>query len=59
MEAKDGARIDYIKRLQGRCPEGYEVEKYMAGGCVKCRKKAMAEGNKVIDEFKDKCGGKA
>ena len=59
MEAKDGARIDYIKRLQGRCPEGYEVEKYMAGGCVKCRKKAMAEGNKVIDVFKDKCGGKA
>ena len=32
MDAKDGARIDYIKRLQGRCPEGYEVEKYMAGG---------------------------
>ena len=59
MEAKDGARIDYIKRLQGRCPEGYEVEKYMAGGCVKCRKKAMAESNKVIDVFKDKCGGKA
>lgn len=57
--AKMGAKIDYISRLQGKCPEGYEVEKFMAGGCVKCRKRAMAEDSKAMDIFKDKCGGKA
>lgn len=57
--AKMGAKINYISRLQGKCPEGYEVERFMAGGCVKCRRKAMAEGSKAMDVFKDKCGGKA
>lgn len=55
--AKLGAKLSYVQTLRGECPEGYEVEKYMAGGCVKCKKKA--EGAKVIDIFKDKCGGKA
>lgn len=40
MEAKLGSKLNYLMRLQGRCPEGYEIEKFMAGGCVKCRKKA-------------------
>lgn len=56
--AKLGAKLNYIQSLRGTCPEGYEVEKFMTGGCVKCRKKA-AEGTKVVDIFKDKCGGKA
>lgn len=55
--AKLGAELSYVQTLRGECPEGYEVEKYMAGGCVKCKKKA--EGAKVVDIFKDKCGGKA
>lgn len=55
--AKLGAKLSYVQTLRGKCPEGYEVEKYMAGGCVKCKKKA--EGAKVVDIFKDKCGGKA
>lgn len=55
--AKLGAKLSYIQTFRGECPEGYEVEKYMAGGCVKCKKKA--EGAKVVDIFKDKCGGKA
>lgn len=54
--AKLGAKLSYVQTLRGECPEGYEVEKYMAGGCVKCKKKA--EGAKVVDIFKDKCGGK-
>lgn len=55
--AKLGAKLDYIKELRGTCPEGYEVEKFMAGGCVKCKKKAK-EG--TIDNIKKemKCGGK-
>lgn len=55
--AKLGAKLSYVQTLRGECPKGYEVEKYMAGGCVKCKKKA--EGAKVVDIFKDKCGGKA
>lgn len=55
--AKLGAKLSYVQTLRGECPEGYEVEKYMAGGCVKCKKKV--EGAKVVDIFKDKCGGKA
>lgn len=55
--AKLGAKLSYVQTLRGECPEGYEVEKYMAGGCVKCKKNA--EGAKVVDIFKDKCGGKA
>lgn len=54
--AKLGAKLSYVQTLRGECPEGYEVEKYMAGGCVKCKKKA--EGAKVVDIFKDKCGAK-
>lgn len=56
--AKLGAKLNYVQTLRGECPEGYEIEKYMAGGCVKCKKKA-AEGTKVVDIFKEKCGGKA
>ena len=56
--AKLGAKLNYIKQLRGECPEGYEIEKYLAGGCVACRKK-MKEGASVVERFKsEKCGGK-
>lgn len=56
--AKFGAKLNYIKQLRGECPEGYEIEKYLAGGCVACRKK-MKEGASVVERFKsEKCGGK-
>ena len=56
--AKLGAKLNYIKQLRGECPEGYEIEKYLAGGCVACRKK-MQEGASVVERFKsEKCGGK-
>lgn len=58
ISAKLGAKLNYIKQLRGECPEGYEVEKYLAGGCVACRKK-MEEGASVVERFKsEKCGGK-
>ena len=48
--AKDGAKLKYIKRLRGECPEGYEAVSYKIGGkvCKKCEK---------IEA--EKCGGKA
>lgn len=54
--AKLGAKLNYVQTLRGECPEGYEVEKFMAGGCVKCKK--MAD-KKAVDIFKNKCGGTA
>lgn len=51
--AKMGAKLDYLQRLNGKCPEGYEIEKHMAGGCVKCRKKLLK--NTPLMEM---CGGK-
>ena len=38
VSAKLGAKLDYINRLNGRCPEGFEM--FKSGGCIKCRKKA-------------------
>jgi len=48
--AKQGAKLAYIKRLRGECPEGYEARTYKIGGkvCKKCEKIEV-----------EKCGGKA
>lgn len=43
--AKMGAKLDYLTRLNGKCPEGYEVEKFSAGGCAKCKKKILTFQN--------------
>lgn len=54
--AQLGAKLDYINRLNGKCPEGYEIESFSKGGCVKCKK---AQKSDVIERFKsEKCGGK-
>ena len=68
--AKNGAKLSYIKRLRGKCPEGQELSYYMNGGktCSKCV--AAQKGVKVesdddlatVAEFKrikkQACGGK-
>lgn len=38
--ARMGAQLNYVNFLRGKCPEGYEVEKFLDGGCVKCQKKS-------------------
>lgn len=71
--ARLGSKLNYIQKLNNRCPEGYEVEMFKAGGkpCMRCKK--MQEGaipvaahknGKTINDIKseiakDKCGGKA
>ncbi len=55
--AKLGSKLEHIKMLNGKCPEGYEVEKFMKGGCVKCRKKLEKADKNFMNEFK--CGGKS
>lgn len=60
MYSKEGAKLAYISELNGRCPEGYEVEKYLEGGCVKCRKgRALQVQDFVVKPRFSKCGGKA
>lgn len=53
--ARHGAKLNYIKRLKGECPAGYEMAYYKAGGtvCPVCQKKA--EEKKVQSA---KCGKK-
>ena len=67
--AKFGAKLNYIKYLNGECPEGYEMKMFKQGGrvCKKCMKKKEEGGNmpkptSVQEDFKTqmaKCGGKA
>lgn len=64
--ARNGAKIDYLTRLNGKCPEGYEIEKFSIGGCAKCKKKhalLFEPGGEVKKRFSQnpdmlKCGKK-
>lgn len=56
--AKQGAKLAYVKKLRGECPDGMEMHYYKVGGvmCKKCMQKIEAEkcGGKTK---KKKCGG--
>lgn len=67
--ARFGAKLNYIKQLKGKCPEGYKMEYYKQGGqlCKKCMKVHQDGGevkqtpNTVAGQFKmeaAKCGKK-
>ena len=57
VAARNGAKLNYIKKLKGECPEGYEMKYFKAGGkvCKKCQKKVekACGGTKAA-----KCGTK-
>ena len=66
QSAKNGAKLNYIKSLRGKCPEGYELGYFKEGGkvCAKCVEKREKEGalpfkpiqgekgTKVVQDFK-------
>lgn len=64
--ARNGAKLEYINRLRGKCPEGYEVTYFKKGGnlCKACQKKkqkmamgsTMPEPTDAVEAFK--CGRK-
>ena len=62
--AKNGAKLDYFRRLRGKCPQGEEMVYMKNGGCM-CQKKADG-GKQEASQKKqfftkkplDKCGGK-
>lgn len=62
--AKQGTKLEYIQRLRGICPEGYELKMFRAGGkvCKKCQKieeackgKKMEDGGEspIVQQFKN------
>lgn len=56
--AKHGAKLNYLKKLTDKCPEGTELMYFKAGGrvCSQCKEKIDKEacGKKI----KKNCGGK-
>lgn len=73
LMAKLGAKLNYIMKLNGKCPEGYEVQKFESGGkvCTKCIKTnsgaipmaSHKNGSKIENDIRKeismKCGGKS
>ena len=70
--ARLGSKLNYIQKLNNKCPEGYEVEYYQAGGnvvttCKRCAQKgaipmAAKKNGGVAKDIKAeiaKCGCKA
>lgn len=65
--AKFGAKLNYIRQLNGNCPEGYKIEYYREGGqlCKRCMKiqqeGGTAQPTSLVDQFRvesAKCGRK-
>lgn len=54
ISAKFGSKLNHIIKLNGHCPEGYEIQYYSMGGhlCGKCRKKKQMLMQNMA------CGGK-
>ena len=66
--ARLGSKLNYIQKLNNKCPEGYEIEYYRVGGelCSRCRQGAIPMAAKknggVAKDIKAeiaKCGCKA
>ena len=67
--ARLGSKLNYIQKLNNKCPEGYEIEYYQVGGniCTRCKQKgaipmAAKKNGGVAKDIKTeiaKCGCKA
>lgn len=59
QKAAKGAKLSYLKELNGICPEGYEMKKYAVGGkvlskCMKCGGKTMQKASGgPVEQFKE------
>ena len=58
--AMNGAKLNYINKLNGKCPQGTHLSYYRIGGtlCKKCEADTYNESSDPIKAFKQKCGGK-
>lgn len=53
--AKNGTKLAYINRLNGKCPEGFEVETFKSGGKT-CRRCVEKKAGGCVDKKQE--GGK-
>lgn len=53
--AKFGAKLNYIRQLNGKCPDGYEMQYFKQGGRV-CKKCVAKQSQNPVDSFR--CGRK-
>lgn len=58
-KARLGAKLNYVRKLKGDCPEGQEVVYFKSGGrvCKKCIEKGregIQTGKDVVDNFKNR-----
>lgn len=53
--AKFGAKLNYIRQLNGKCPDGYEMQSFKQGGRV-CKKCVAKQSQNPVDSFR--CGRK-
>ena len=60
QKAKFGAKLNYIKGLNGQCPEGTEMQYFKEGGniCKKCIAKQKNDGKEQDSVEQFKCGRK-
>lgn len=60
QKAKFGAKLNYIKGLNGQCPEGTEMQYFKEGGtiCKKCVAKQKNDGKEQDSVEQFKCGRK-
>lgn len=60
QKAKFGAKLNYIKGLNGQCPEGTEMQYFKEGGtiCKKCVAKQKNGGKEQDSVEQFKCGRK-
>ena len=58
--ARRGAKLNYLRRLSGKCPEGYELQYFKAGGrvCSQCVAKKKVQKESCGKKIKKNCGGK-
>lgn len=61
QKAEKGAKLNYLKSLKGRCPEGEELVYFKKGGMIDCGCQKKAKGGEVeeqpmnaVQEFKKK-----
>ena len=58
--ARRGAKLNYLRRLSGKCPEGYELQYFKAGGrvCSQCVAKKKVQKESCGNKVRKNCGGK-
>lgn len=58
QSARHGAKLNYIKRLQGICPEGYTTQYFKIGGRIYSQMIPMSRCGSKMKKVQKDCGGR-